>query len=44
MEHHHISAEHLSLARIREILERHLPLALSDDARTRIVMPIYYKG
>ena len=37
MEHHHISAEHLSLARIREILERHLPLALSDDARTRIV-------
>ena len=37
MEHHHISAEHLSLARIREILERHLPLALSDDPRTRIV-------
>lgn len=37
MEHHHISAEHLSLARIREILERHLPLALSDDARIRIV-------
>ena len=37
MEHHHISAEHLSLARIREILERHLPLALSDDARARIV-------
>ena len=37
MEHHHISAEHLSLARIREILEWHLPLALSDDARTRIV-------
>ena len=26
-----------TLARIREILERHLPLALSDDARTRIV-------
>lgn len=38
MEHHHIiSAEHLSVARVREILERRLPLALGDDARRRII-------
>jgi len=37
MEVHHISAEHLSVARVREILEKHLRLALSDDARSRIV-------
>ena len=37
MEHHHITAEHLSVGRVREILERRLPLALSDDARARIV-------
>lgn len=38
MEHHHaISAERLTIARVREILERHLPLRLSDDARQRIV-------
>ncbi|WP_288845304.1 histidine ammonia-lyase [uncultured Alistipes sp.] len=37
MELHHISAEHLSVGRVREILEKHLPLALSDDARRRIV-------
>lgn len=37
MEHHIISAEHLTVARVREILEKHLPLALSDDARSRIV-------
>ena len=37
MEHHHISAERLTIGRVREILERHLPLALSDDARRRIV-------
>ncbi len=37
MEHHPISAEHLSIDRVREILDRHLPIALSDDARRRIV-------
>ena len=37
MEHHLISAERLTIARVREILERHLPLALGDDARQRIV-------
>ena len=37
MEHHHITAEHLSVGRVREILERRLLLALSDDARARIV-------
>ncbi|WP_308661021.1 histidine ammonia-lyase [Alistipes finegoldii] len=37
MEHHLISAQHLSIDRIREILFRRLPLALSDDARVRIV-------
>lgn len=37
MEHHHISAERLTLGRVREILEKRLPLALSDDARRRIV-------
>lgn len=34
---HAISAEHLSLERVREIIERRLALALSDDARQRIV-------
>lgn len=37
MEQHLISADHLSLERVREILDRRLPLALSDDARQRIV-------
>ncbi len=37
MEHHDISAERLTIGRVREILERHIPLALSDDARRRIV-------
>ena len=37
MEHHHISAERLTVARLGEILERRLPVALSDDARARIV-------
>ena len=37
MEHHLISAEHLSIDRVHEILSRRLPLALSDDARRRIV-------
>ena len=37
MEIHHISAEHLSIGRVREILDRHITLALSDDAKRRIV-------
>ena len=37
MEYHHISAERLTIGRVREILERHLPIALSDDAKARIV-------
>lgn len=37
MKHHHISADHLSIERVREILDRRLPLALSDDSRQRIV-------
>lgn len=37
MELHHISADHLSIDRVREILDRHLQLSLSDDARRRIV-------
>ncbi len=36
MEHHIISAEHLSIDCVREILESHLQLRLSDDARQRI--------
>lgn len=37
MEIHHISTERLTIGRVREILERHLPIALSDDAKRRIV-------
>lgn len=37
MEHHLISADHLSIERVCEILDRRLPLALSDDSRQRIV-------
>lgn len=37
MEYHHISAERLTLARVREIMERHLKIDLSEDARRRIV-------
>ncbi len=37
MEHHHISAGRLTLERLREILEKGLPIALSDDAKRRIV-------
>lgn len=37
MEIHAISAELLSIERVREILKQSLQLALSDDARTRIV-------
>lgn len=36
MEKHLISAEHLTLQRIGEIIRNGLPLELSDDARTRI--------
>lgn len=37
MEYHHISAEHLSLDHLRLLIEHHTPLALSDDARARII-------
>lgn len=37
MEYHHISAEHLSLDHLRLLIESHTPLALSDDARARII-------
>lgn len=36
MEFHYISAEHLSIARVGEIIDKHIPLKLSDDARARI--------
>ena len=36
MEYHHISAEHLSLNRLREIIDRKLPLTLSEDSKKRI--------
>ena len=36
MEIHHISAEHLTIGRVREIIESGCRLALSDDARRRI--------
>ena len=34
---HHISAGHLTIERVREIIESGCRLALSDDARERIV-------
>lgn len=34
---HEISAQHLSIERIGEIIEQHIPLTLSADARERIV-------
>ena len=37
MEIHHISAERLTLGRVREIIENRIPLALSEDARQRIL-------
>ena len=37
METHHISAQELTIGRVREILESGCKLALSDDARQRIV-------
>ena len=36
MEQHYISAERLTVARLREILDRRMPIALSEDARQRI--------
>lgn len=36
MEYHHISAEHLSLNRLREIIDRKLPLKLSEDSKKHI--------
>lgn len=36
MEIHHISADHLSIERIGEIIEKGIKLVLSDDARQRI--------
>ena len=36
MEIHHISTARLTIGRVREILERHLPIALSADAKRRI--------
>ena len=37
MECHYISTERLTIARLQEILDRKLPIALSDEARRRIV-------
>ncbi len=37
MEYHHISAEHLSLNRLREVIDRNLPLALSEESKQRIL-------
>lgn len=37
MEIHPISAERLTLGRVREIIENRIPLALSEDARQRII-------
>ena len=37
MEYHHICAEHLTIGRVREIIESGCRLALSDDARRRII-------
>lgn len=37
MEIHHISAERLTLGRVRAIIENCIPLALSEDARQRII-------
>ncbi|MDE6779371.1 MAG: aromatic amino acid ammonia-lyase, partial [Alistipes sp.] len=34
---HHISADHLSIERVREIIEKGYKLSLSDDARARIL-------
>ena len=36
MEQHYISAERLTVARLQEILDRRMPIALSEDARQRI--------
>ncbi|MBQ9963452.1 MAG: histidine ammonia-lyase [Alistipes sp.] len=34
---HYISAEHLTIERVGEILEKHIPIALSTDAENRII-------
>ena len=34
---HHISAEHLTVDRVREILENNIKTDLSEDAKKRIV-------
>ena len=34
---HYISAEHLTIERVGEIIEKGIKLALSDDAKARIV-------
>ena len=34
---HHISAEHLTVDRVREILENNIKIDLSEDAKKRIV-------
>ena len=35
---HYISAEHLTIERVGEIIEKNIKLALSDDARERIFL------
>lgn len=37
MEQHYISPERLTIARLREILDRRMPIALSEESRRRIV-------
>ncbi len=37
MEYHHISAEHLTIDRVREILENDIKLALGEDAKAQII-------
>ena len=37
MNNHQISSEHLTIQRIGEIIEQHLQLELSEEARQRIV-------
>ena len=34
---HYITADHLTIARVEEILTKDYKLALSDDARQRII-------
>ena len=37
MEIHHISPAHLTIDRVEEILEKKMHLALSEEAKTRII-------